>query len=234
MLFTCSKKKTKSDSAISYSIAPTFIQASVPSLNFKTTLGPLDTLFTNVSSVFVELLLIFNKSSINPTIFQQAVSNALTDFPSMCGRRIGTTIAGAQGVRFSAITTSLNSLISKPPSKDIFDTPLENEVVTLRLATTEHNEMSGIGLVFDHALSDISGIALLLSHISYQYVELTSKMTEDVNTDLFIVVFSVLLKDVFTDAAVLEGVTIFCTFFCMFLIISFVLAIAAPSLFFIL
>ena len=185
MLFTCSKKKTKSDSAISYSIAPTFIQASVPSLNFKTTLGPLDTLFTNVSnvsSVFVELLLIFNKSSINPSIFQQAVSNALTDFPSMCGRRIGTTIAGAQGVRFSAITTSLNSLISKPPSKDIFDTPLENEVVTLRLATTEHNEMSGIGLVFDHALSDISGIALLLSHISYQYVELTSKMTEDVNT----------------------------------------------------
>ena len=68
--------------------------------------------------------------------------------------------------------------------------------------------------------------------VSFSSLCLEPSSISSIETDLFIVVFSVLLKDVFTDAAVLEGVTIFCTFFCMFLIISFVLAIAAPSLFF--
>ena len=177
MLLALNRRSKVNIASIAYEVSPIDIQATIPVLNHIVPLGPLDVLFANQRPTYVELLLLFS-SAIEPAIFIEALSTALVAFPSVCGRRNGTTIEGAQGVRFSAITSFPQDLSSHPPSNTLFDTPNENQVLTLRLSNVvgESIYKAGLGLVFDHALSDVSGPALLLSHISFHYKRLTGSL----------------------------------------------------------
>jgi len=171
------RKKGTDQPPLRYVVEPCFV---LPADNLEdattTHLGPLDSFFAqqNRRTTFVELLLLFTAPLDPPTLIE-ALRSTLSLFPSACGCRSDTVIQGIQGVRFSAIMTSSKDFKTRPPSKNLFDVPTaeSGEVLTLRLATTDDGAgMSAIGIVFDHALSDVSGPALLLSHLSYHYSRL--------------------------------------------------------------
>ena len=155
--------------------------------NHTTILGTLDQEFTRTRPTYVQLLLRFT-FALEPTRLVRALQSTLISFPSACGRRVkqengSTILQGLPGIVFSAITIPTTSaLLAKPPSPILFHTPdrharhtlletktNDNQVLTLRLTTTEDGTVSALGVVFDHCLSDISGPALLLSHASYHY-----------------------------------------------------------------
>ena len=175
MLFSVQHKKKKQtttdqNTTAHFHLPPTYItNPAIPSTS-TTPLGPLDALFaqTNKRPTYVELLLLFS-SPLDLHHFTHALQATLPSFPSACGRRHGTTIEGNEGVLFSACTVKAKDLLSAPPSPLLFDTPTNGEVLTLRLATSLDNTMCGLGIVFDHAWSDVSGPSLFLSHLSYHY-----------------------------------------------------------------
>ena len=150
-------------------------------------LGVLDLEFTRTRPTYVELCLVF-QSPLIPDIFRAALRASLESFPSAAGRRNGTRIRGAAGVRFSAIAgVDCAALLSRPPHSDLFDMPdrhtilkrsdareEDNQVLTLRLTTGKPVKQSGhvmcaLGIVFDHALCDVGGLGILLAHISHNY-----------------------------------------------------------------
>ena len=184
------RKKGTDQPPLRYVVEPCFVLPADHLADATTTyLGPLDSFFAqqNRRTTFVELLLLFTAPLDPPTLIE-ALRSTLPLFPSACGRRSETVIQGIQGVRFSAIMTSSKDFKTRPPSKNLFDVPTAEcgEVLTLRLATADDGAgMSAIGVVFDHALSDVSGPALLLSHLSYHYSRLlrcaTRKKSADTN-----------------------------------------------------
>lgn len=147
-------------------------------------LGQLDARFAQEGRrpTLVTLLLVF------PEVLDQdrlvaAVQAALIEFPAACGRRAGTTITSGPGVRFTATTVELEALHARPPPRCLFDPPSRSdsedhsggvpatEVLTVRLATSQGGRQCSLGVCFDHALCDISGVALWLSHVSAHYTE---------------------------------------------------------------
>eukprot|EP01046_Picozoa_sp_COSAG06_P033794 COSAG06_NODE_3481_length_5281_cov_121.074489_1_plen_428_part_10 len=147
-------------------------------------LGPLDARFAQDGRrpTLVALLLSF-PAALDQDRLVAAMRVTLSDFPTACGRRIGTTIAAGPGVRFSAIRVEDQALCARPPPRYLFDPPpppakpgeAQGEdapgaaVLTLRLATGQGGQLCSVGVCFDHALCDISGVALWLSHVSTQY-----------------------------------------------------------------
>ena len=142
-----------------------------PSGSPTTPLGPLDTVFASGRRATLVELLVVVKTRIDPDRFAEALRSALRSFRDVCGRREGLGIVEGSGVRFSAILVEDNQLFARPPPHSLFDSLVDDAGVGLLSIRLSHGtDATGIALCFDHALCDVSGPALLLAHISSQYV----------------------------------------------------------------
>jgi predicted esterase len=161
--------------------------AAVTAQPDPTTLGELDALFAQPGRhpTMVELL-VRVPTVLYPGRFVHALRRALAAFAVACGRRRrastaagggSTVIAAGPGVQFSAVQVSAKQLHACPSSQCLFEAPRPDvdggtALLTLRLASCRHSSeraVCGIGICFDHALCDVSGVALLLAHVSAYY-----------------------------------------------------------------
>ena len=163
-------------------------------------LGPLDRDFCGRNPTQVELLIRLNMP-MDANVFQQSLRSTLSRFPAACGRRKNTIIEPGRGVQFSAIHVSDPRLVeSQPPSPILFDNLVESEpgcMVTVRMieaGDTDEGETKAEGAVsksvhaiaicFDHALCDVSGIALMMAHALSNYSSRTKKSKDNFTNEV--------------------------------------------------
>ena len=192
MLFSIQKKRNQTENKLQFNVQPMYLSSNlsgtISTSNSPTTtltstataksiiLGPLDAMFAqpNKRPTYVELLILFS-SQLDPELLMKAISSTLSNFPAAVqGQREGLTMLFSKnktGVRFSSLVgVNSKDFTSSLPSSDLFDTPTNGEVFTIRLSTDGH--LSSVAIVFDHALSDVSGPSLFISHLSYHYTKL--------------------------------------------------------------
>lgn len=133
-------------------------------------LGLADQRFSRQTTV-VELLIVL------PLVLDSAgVGLALCEclkdsFQCLSGRKHDFIIYPGEGVRVSSIIVTEDILLTQPPGGHLFETLLDGELFTLRISSVHNdvNSISALGISFDHALTDISGIALFLRYLSIKY-----------------------------------------------------------------
>ena len=139
-------------------------------------LGACDAEFVKGRPTFVDLL-VFCEEPLDPGRLVAALQAALdTGFGCVAGRRHESAVEPTGGLRFShvrAATIATDSggaptLFDSPPRRPAGE---PTEVLTVRLTTAPLHcpTQSSLGVVWDHAMCDVGGIALLLAHVSACY-----------------------------------------------------------------
>ena len=139
-------------------------------------LGACDAEFVKGRPTFVDLLVLCEEP-LDPGRLVAALQVVLdTGFGCVAGRRHESAVEPTGGLRFSHVRAATIATDSGG-APTLFDSPPRQpageptEVLTVRLTTAPHHcpTQSSLGIVWDHAMCDVGGIALLLAHVSACY-----------------------------------------------------------------
>ena len=140
-------------------------------------LGACDAEFVKGRPTFVDLLVVCEEP-LDPGRLVEALQAALdTGFGCVAGQRRESAVEPTGGLRFSHVRAATIATTDSGGAPTLFDSPPRRpvgeptEVLTVRLTTAPLHcpNQCSLGIVWDHAMCDVGGIALLLAHVSACY-----------------------------------------------------------------